>query len=119
MGKKKGGNFSVEDDELLVSAWLNTSIDSVIGTGPKNVALWKRILLYYNKYKTFESTCNHNSLMNRWSMIQCATNKFCGSIAQVALSGHVEQDRQLMLTTPIDDRNHHHQEAYSLNDCEP
>ncbi|KAK9266849.1 hypothetical protein L1049_027108 [Liquidambar formosana] len=23
-GKKKGGNFSVEEDELLISAWLNT-----------------------------------------------------------------------------------------------
>ncbi|KAK9278282.1 hypothetical protein L1049_027847 [Liquidambar formosana] len=92
-GKKKGGNFFVEEDELLVLAWLNTSIDFVIGTRQKNVALWKRILLYYNKYKTFESTRNHNSLMNHWSMIQCATNKFCGSIAQVSLTGSVKQDR--------------------------
>ena len=29
---KRGGNFSVDEDSLLVSAWLNISVDAVHGT---------------------------------------------------------------------------------------
>ena len=29
---KRGGNFSIEEDNLVVSSWLNTSLDAIIGS---------------------------------------------------------------------------------------
>ena len=37
-------NFSVEEDKLIVSAWLNTSKDAVTGNEQQGGAFWQRIL---------------------------------------------------------------------------
>ncbi|KAG6627810.1 hypothetical protein CIPAW_15G155400 [Carya illinoinensis] len=94
---QRGVSFNVEEDNLLVSGWLNISIDAIRGTDQKSTQLWIRIHDYFNTYK------KHNwpersvgSLTNRWSTIQKATNKFCGCLAQVESmhpSGTNEQDK--------------------------
>ncbi|KAJ0111154.1 hypothetical protein Patl1_01974 [Pistacia atlantica] len=51
---------------------------------------------YFHKYKNFESERTQVSLMNHWSTIQLATNKFCGCYAQIESrnqSGVNEQDK--------------------------
>ncbi|KAG5538804.1 hypothetical protein RHGRI_019377 [Rhododendron griersonianum] len=35
-----GGNFTMEEDKLLVSAWLNTSMDPIQGKDQKKIAFW-------------------------------------------------------------------------------
>ena len=37
-------NFSVEEDKLIVSAWLNTSNDAITGNEQQGGAFWQRIL---------------------------------------------------------------------------
>ena len=37
-------NFSVEEDKLIVSAWLNTSKDAITGNEQQGGAFWQRIL---------------------------------------------------------------------------
>ncbi|CAL5414910.1 unnamed protein product [Camellia sinensis] len=93
---QRGGNFSIEEDNLLVSAWLNTSLDAIHGNEQKHKTYWNRVWEYFHKYKTFTSERNQNSLMNRWSTIQLGTNKFCGFFAQIESmhqSGVNEQDK--------------------------
>ncbi|CAL5418843.1 unnamed protein product [Camellia sinensis] len=93
---QRGGNFSTEEDNLLVSAWLNTSLDAIHGNEQKHKTYWNRVWEYFHKYKTFTSERNQNSLMNRWSTIQLGTNKFCGFFAQIESmhqSGVNEQDK--------------------------
>ncbi|XP_031284938.1 uncharacterized protein LOC116143615 [Pistacia vera] len=79
--RSRGGNFTAKEDLLIVSAWLNTSLDVVQGNEQKHKTYWARLLEYFHKYKNFESECTQVSLMNRWSTIQLATNKFCGCYA--------------------------------------
>lgn len=81
--QQRGANFSIEEDKLLVSAWLNISMDPVQGTDQKKTAFWARVKQFFDENKPYESNRTEVSLMNRWSTIQGATNKFCGCYAQV------------------------------------
>ncbi|KAE9455019.1 hypothetical protein C3L33_13079, partial [Rhododendron williamsianum] len=66
---QRGGKFTIEEDKLLVSAYLN------------HMPL---------------AQCNENSLMNRWLTIQLAVNKLCGCFAGIEAkhqSGMNEEDK--------------------------
>ncbi|XP_028108100.1 uncharacterized protein LOC114306966 [Camellia sinensis] len=80
---QRGGNFTIEEDKLLVSAWLNISLDAVHGNEQKRSTYWKRVWDFFHEHKKFESNRNENSFMNRWSTIQLDMNKFCGCCAQI------------------------------------
>ena len=95
--KFRGGNFSIEEDLVLISGWLNISVDVVHGNEQKSKRYWQRVSEYFNKYKP-ESDSNRNqvSLLNRWSIIQLAINKFCGCFDQIERwnqSGLTEKDK--------------------------
>ena len=77
----RGGKFTVEEDLLLVSAWLNISMDPIAGNQQKHNAFWEKIYEYFKKEKTSCTNRTANSLMHRWSTIQLKTNKFCGCLA--------------------------------------
>jgi hypothetical protein len=92
----RGSNFTIIDDNLLVEAWLYVSMDAVQGNQQKHKIYWKRICDYFNEHKTHGVNRNQTSLMNRWSTIQLAVNKFCGFLAQIekrSQSGLTEQDK--------------------------
>ena len=79
----RSGNFCIEEDELLVSAWLNISLDAVQGNEQKHTAFWTRVHAFFHKHKKFSSERSQKSLANRWSAIQLATNKFCWCLSQI------------------------------------
>ncbi|XP_035543643.1 glutathione S-transferase T3-like [Juglans regia] len=94
---QRGASFTAEEDNLLVSAWLNISIDAIKGTDQKSTQMWERISVFYHEYKK-QNNVNRSvvSLMNQWSSIQKCTNKFCAFLAQVESlhpSGATEQDK--------------------------
>ncbi|XP_035543637.1 uncharacterized protein LOC118347706 [Juglans regia] len=93
---QRGASFTVEEDNLLVSAWLNISIGAIMGTDQKSTQMWERITTFYHEYKKPNiPDRSEGSLMNRWSTIQKLTNKFCAYIAQIESlhpSGATEQD---------------------------
>jgi hypothetical protein len=96
----RGVKFTIEEDLLIVSAWLNTSMDPIAGNQQKHNVYWEKIYEYCQKEKTFRTNCSANSLMHRWSTIQLKTNKFCGYLAQIERrneSGLNEQDKVLLL----------------------
>ncbi|XP_047310270.1 glutathione S-transferase T3-like [Impatiens glandulifera] len=76
--------FSPEEDLVLVSAWLNTSIDPIIGTDQTNIQYWRKVGSYYKAAieNTKYGPRTDKSLTNRWSTIQQALNKFCGYYTQ-------------------------------------
>ena len=93
---QQGGNFTIKEDCLLVSAQLNTTLDAVQGNEQKHKTYWNRVWEYFNTEKTFTSTRNSNSPMNRWSTIQLQTNKFVGMLASMEMtnpSGVNEQNK--------------------------
>jgi len=100
MKSTKKTNFSIEEDILLVKAWINISTDPIQGTDQKGSKFWDRIWKKYHENKK-EDTVERSvhSLSNRWSTIQKFINKFCGYLAQVETknpSGATEQDKVKM-----------------------
>ncbi|KAL6851494.1 hypothetical protein ACP4OV_020427 [Aristida adscensionis] len=76
-------NFRDEEDRLLVSAWLNVSMDPILGTEQSQTSYWARIYEYFHANKSFESDRSQSSLMNRWSAIQHDVNIFCGCVTRI------------------------------------
>ena len=98
--KHRARNFTIEEGNLLVSAWLNISMDAVHGNEQKSGRYWDRVVEYFHTYKKFNSNRNGSSLMHRCSTIQLAVNKFCGYFVQIESrqqSGRNEQDKVLLL----------------------
>ena len=48
-----GGNFGLEEDCLIVSAWLNTSLDAVQGIEEKHKTYWNRVWNYFHKERPY------------------------------------------------------------------
>jgi len=94
--KKRTRNFSVQEDNLLVAAWLEISMDAVQGVDQPRAIYWERIHEYYHLHKEFDNDRNCNSLAHRWGIILEMVNKFCGWYGHVqrrAQSGTTEQDK--------------------------
>lgn len=82
--KKRGGCFSIEEDNHLCNAWLNTSLDAVAGNEQKKETFWTRVSSYLYKYKQFTSEPRINSsLSQRWGKINKEVGKFVGIISQI------------------------------------
>ena len=62
---KCGGNFSVDEDNLLVSTWLNISMDAVQGTDQRIEKFWKKIWQYFCENNTYGTTRSAFSLQSR------------------------------------------------------
>uniref|UniRef100_A0A2N9IVW3 Uncharacterized protein n=1 Tax=Fagus sylvatica TaxID=28930 RepID=A0A2N9IVW3_FAGSY len=65
--KRQAGNFTVEEDKLLVLAWLNTSLNPIQGNEQKLESFYTRIWAYFHKVKEFDSDRTMCPLMNRWN----------------------------------------------------
>src|SRR5262249_2102515 len=97
--KKRAKNFSTEEDLMLVSAWLNISMDPIHGNDQKNQTYWERVHAYYHEHREFLSDRSPNALMHRWSNIQLAVGKFHGYYIQITnrqQSGVNEHDKVFM-----------------------
>jgi hypothetical protein len=81
--KKRSRNFSVNEDKLLVSCWLNMSIDPIHGTDQALGTYCARIHKYFHANKNFEFDQSQGSLINHWSGIQHDINVFCGCILKI------------------------------------
>ena len=62
---KRDGNFSVDEDNLLVFAWLNISTDAVHGNDQRTEKFWKKIWQYFCENNTYGTTLSASSLSSR------------------------------------------------------
>ena len=93
---KRGSNFTVEEDKLLVAAWLNTSVDAINRNEQTQNTFRQKVWEYFMQYNTFSTTRTVISLLSRWGTISEKTKKFAGCMAQInALhqSGITEEDK--------------------------
>ncbi|KAK7838122.1 glutathione s-transferase t3 [Quercus suber] len=93
---KRGSNFSVEEDKLLVAAWLNSSVDAVSSNEQTSNTFRKKVWVYFQKYNTSGTTRTVVSLLSRWGAISERVNKFAGCMAQASAlhqSGTTEEDK--------------------------
>jgi hypothetical protein len=80
---KRQKNFSDHEDDVLVSGWLNISLDPIVGKDQKGGRCWSRIGEYFHIYSQTQRTIS--SLMHRWETIQKCVNKFCGCLSRIEM----------------------------------
>nr|POE99892.1 glutathione s-transferase t3 [Quercus suber] len=80
---KRGGNFSVDEDNLLVSAWLNTSVDAVQCADQRIAKFWKKIWQYFCENNTCGTTRFASSLQSQWGNINREISRFAGFMAKI------------------------------------
>ncbi|XP_048637582.1 glutathione S-transferase T3-like [Brassica napus] len=80
----KRHKWTPADDELLISAWLNTSKDAIVGNNQKSGTFWQRVGDYFLAALLRRDGCEsseHLHYKQRWHKINDQTNKFCGAYA--------------------------------------
>ena len=93
---KQGSNFSVEEDKLLVSTWLNTSVDTINSNEQTQNPSRQKVWEYFMQYNTSGTTRTIISLLSRLGAISEKTNKFAVCMFQVNAphqSGITEKDK--------------------------
>ncbi|XP_013594412.1 PREDICTED: glutathione S-transferase T3-like [Brassica oleracea var. oleracea] len=93
-GRKK---WSPTDDVVLISAWLNTSKDPVVGNEQKAGAFWQRISAYFEASPKVERGEKREPVQckQRWQKLNDLVCKFCGSYEAATrqnTSGQSESD---------------------------
>ena len=97
---KKLPNFSIQEDQILVSCWINVSTDPVVAIGQRKDSFWKSIEKSYNRLRVSYPERSQKSLVNRWDYINKAVSKFAGYLEQVHCanrSGHTDADKVSLL----------------------
>nr|XP_051212157.1 uncharacterized protein LOC127329733 [Lolium perenne] len=78
---KRTSNYTVQEDKVLVDAWLTIGQDALTGAEQKVTAFWRQIYEYFHEHskyghESFESDRSELSLQKRWGAIQTECNKF-------------------------------------------
>ncbi|KAF8089530.1 hypothetical protein N665_0503s0029 [Sinapis alba] len=80
----KRHKWTPADDELLISAWLNTSKDPIVSNYQKFGTFWQRVGDYFLAAlvsRDGHESSAHLHYKQRWHKINDQTNKFCGAYA--------------------------------------
>ncbi|KAF8706409.1 hypothetical protein HU200_030674 [Digitaria exilis] len=104
--RARTGNYTAAEDEALVLAWENVSLDPITGTNQDGSTYWDRIADYYNRIVKSKSFRTTKSLQQRWCSIQECCNRWAGCMVSV-------EDNQPSGTTLMDLVGSH-----SLSSCQ-
>ncbi|XP_013607871.1 PREDICTED: glutathione S-transferase T3-like [Brassica oleracea var. oleracea] len=109
--RKERRTWTPSDDIVLISLWLNTSKDPVVGNEQRSVAFWKRIATYFLASPKI-AACDRREAAHckkRWHMINDQVRKFCGAYeaATKAKSSGKNENDILKLVHEIFFNNHH------------
>ena len=88
-------NFSVEEDKLIVSTWLNTNKYAITRNEQQGGAFWQRILQYLELHGGKQEERSQSSIKSRWTDINAKCSKFVDFYSQIERlrqSGHTEQN---------------------------
>ncbi|XP_006393388.2 uncharacterized protein LOC18011018 isoform X2 [Eutrema salsugineum] len=77
--RRKRRKWTPADDALLISSWLNTSKDPVVGSEQKLGAYWRRIAAYFAASSGGREIRQPSHCKQRWQKINDLVCKFCGS----------------------------------------
>ena len=95
--KTERTKWTDEEDELLMSVWLNVSQDLVVGTYQSKETYWGRIAKYFNTYrKPNMMTRSDKALINHMKLITNIVSKVTvhvRKVEQLNPSGTNERDK--------------------------
>uniref|UniRef100_A0A0D3CC36 Myb-like domain-containing protein n=2 Tax=Brassica oleracea var. oleracea TaxID=109376 RepID=A0A0D3CC36_BRAOL len=117
--RKERRTWTPSDDIVLISSWLNTSKDPVVGNEQRSVAFWKRIATYFSASPKIAASDRREAAhcKKRWHRINDQVCKFCGAYETTTRgksSGQNENDI-LKLAHEIFFNNRH--KKFTLEHC--
>ncbi|XP_019090117.1 PREDICTED: glutathione S-transferase T3-like [Camelina sativa] len=118
--RKERKKWAPADDEVLISAWLNTSKDAIVANQQKVGSFWTRISRYYGDTPHARNGGEQMLVRHckqRWHKINDQTNKFCAAFAaaeRLNSSGHSEND---ILKNAHDIYFADHKKRFNLEHC--
>lgn len=74
--RKKGESWSNDEEELLMSAWITISNDSVTGNGQQGKDFWRRITQYYNDFRKSFPSRTQTKVKGHWYQLLPSINEF-------------------------------------------
>uniref|UniRef100_A0A0D3E5Q9 Myb-like domain-containing protein n=1 Tax=Brassica oleracea var. oleracea TaxID=109376 RepID=A0A0D3E5Q9_BRAOL len=79
--RKERRTWSPTDDVVLISSWLNTSKDPLVGNEQRSVAFWKRVAAYFEASPKVGGCEKRESshCKQRWQKINDLVSKFAGA----------------------------------------
>ena len=79
--RKERRAWTPTDDIVLISSWLNTSKDPVVGNEQKSVAFWTRVATYFSASPKLAGSEKREGpqCKQRWHKLNEAVCKFCGA----------------------------------------
>ncbi|CAA7043690.1 unnamed protein product [Microthlaspi erraticum] len=109
--RKVRRKWGPREDNVLISAWLNTSKDPIVGNQQKAGTFWKRIAVYFNSSPNVAELPPRDQtiLKQRWQKINDLVSKFVGAYEAAktqTTSGQNENDT-LNLAHQIFHNDHH------------
>ncbi|XP_048625258.1 glutathione S-transferase T3-like [Brassica napus] len=114
--RKERKKWSPTEDKVLISAWLNTSKDPVVGNEQKAMAFWKRIAAYFGSspqlggYEKRDTT----SCKSRWGKINEGVCKFVGCYEAATKQKSSGQSEDDVLTMAHDIFFNDHKSKFTL-----
>jgi len=97
---QRSKNFSLKEDCLLVSAWLNTSKDPITGVEQQTKQFWARVHAYFVENGGNLNNCSQISISSKWQEINREVGKFVGFVTQIEnhqQSGMTEESRVILI----------------------
>jgi hypothetical protein len=92
----RGSNYSVDEDEALVLAWKNVSLDPVAGKDQSGSTYWARMSEYFHANVKYPSDRSIGSLSHWWTSISECCTQWAGCVVNVERqhrSGTTMQER--------------------------
>ena len=79
--RKERRSWTASEDIVLISAWLNTSKDPVVGNEQKSVAFWTRVAAYFSASPKLAASEKRegSQCKQRWHKVNEAVCKFSGA----------------------------------------
>ncbi|XP_022548381.2 glutathione S-transferase T3-like isoform X2 [Brassica napus] len=79
--RKERRTWTPTDDQVLISAWLNTSKDPIVGNEQRSGAFWQRIAAYFAASPKIGASERRESshCKQHWHKINDQVGKFCGA----------------------------------------
>ena len=114
--RKERRAWTPPDDILLISSWLNTSKDPVVGNEQKSGAFWKRIAAYFaaSQKVVGSEVREHAHCKNRWHKINDQVGKFCGAYEAATREKSSGQNENDVLKLAHEIFFNNHQKKFTL-----
>ena len=112
-------NWSQKEDVVLISAWLNTSKDSVIGNEQKAGSFWKRVGAYFNASPQLVGMADREvgNCKQRWSKISDQVSKFVGSLRAATSQQSSGQNDNDVMKLANEIYHHDYSAKFTLEHC--